>query len=502
MTIKVFNPQISIVLKKNVHSLAGNDAFNRLALIRSMDGTLDKTKVQKAQSIEHDITKYIGDRGAVRTMKSINDPSGGFTITLPDAKCDEVKDSLYALFEPMDIIEIRMARNNRLPTSLTGGSTSKLPLVMRGFISSVRRVASMGDEGPERSIVVSGHDAGKLWLIHQYLFKLAALTQSQLESFRMAAILGIDSNIVPVGKFIELFTEVFMNKAIENMNGYVIGSFPKFVVKSSVIEGGVFFATDVSMEGPYWNAVSFYADRPWNEIFIEDTEEAPLLVFRPSPYRDVDGKMILEGAVMPEIIDMPADQIVSMDVARSDSRVANVFWVEPGASSLDSTILSAIANFQTGESTDFNYVNNMPEIFGQKEMRHGSTLVPVDGIDPVTHRSAKGQRLADDDRTQWYIHRMLQLKAMNRDDGVFEEGSLLVRGNEKLKIGRYIEITMGETNTGTNSLYYVTRVSHNFSPFRLWTTNLSLERGTGFLDRLRSQSNPYFDEGRRGPYTQ
>ena len=44
------------------------------------------------------------------------------------------------------------------------------------------------------------------------------------------------------------------------------------------------------------------------------------------------------------------------------------------------------------------------------------------------------------------------------------------------------------------------RVTHNVAPLDGWTTQISLERGMGFLERLRMASAPFWKEGRRGPY--
>jgi hypothetical protein len=69
----------------------------------------------------------------------------------------KAQDSLYALIEPMDMIEIRAARR---PDKFAG---TKLPLIMRGFVSSVRRSESMGEDGtPNRTIMIQGQDSGKL----------------------------------------------------------------------------------------------------------------------------------------------------------------------------------------------------------------------------------------------------------------------------------------------------------------------------------------------------
>ena len=70
---------------------------------------------------------------------------------------DATGDSLYALVEPMDLIEIRIARESHK------NSHKDLPIVMRGFVSEIRRDETMGPDGKaSRRVIISGQDYGKL----------------------------------------------------------------------------------------------------------------------------------------------------------------------------------------------------------------------------------------------------------------------------------------------------------------------------------------------------
>jgi hypothetical protein len=70
-------------------------------------------------------------------------------------RCCRVRQSLYAMIEPMDIIEIRMAH---APSSYE----DRIPVVMRGFVGMIRRSRSMSGGKPQRTVMVAGNDYGKI----------------------------------------------------------------------------------------------------------------------------------------------------------------------------------------------------------------------------------------------------------------------------------------------------------------------------------------------------
>lgn len=96
----------------------------------------------------------------------------------------------------------------------------------------------------------------------------------------------------------------------------------------------------------------------------------------------------------------------------------------------------------------------------------------------------------------WHEARGEALKQINRDNGVLEDGSAMVRGHEELKPGRCWGLDRGSLRWQA----YISAVAHDIPPFGAWTTNLTLERGTGFYVRSRTEGSPYFAEGARGPF--
>jgi hypothetical protein len=443
-----------------------------------------------------DLTPYLGAAGAVRTIKDIDQPAGGFSITFADRMHPEFGDTVYALVEPMDLVEIRASRT---PERYAG---TTLPLVMRGFVSTVDRAEAMSQAGkPDRTVTIAGQDMGKLLSIHHVYFETFALTdQDYLTTFHLFSSLGIQ--IVPQGvsAFMRDLIQNVVNKKIDQLGVFADAQIKPFVVDASVPDGVVIPQVAMSMDAfNLWQLAELFADRPWNEMFVEDHEDGPHFVFRPAPYRDLTTReMILNGASDPGTIEVDIEDVVAMTVKRSDTRVANLFIVDASTSVLDTNGRLQMAALQAGIPVDFEYDGNKPELFGTKKMSARSTLWNDGAPGPVNTLPPDQQAKGVGDYTQWFAQRTKDLKAMNRDNAAFEEGGMVCKGSEDLLIGHYLQLTRGDLMSHA----YITQVSHNFQPLTVWTTSLHVIRGTGYIDRNLIQSgSPFIQEGRRGPYS-
>jgi hypothetical protein len=484
MAITVYTPAIQVTLFKVVQRSAGTDgaAARYTAAQRTVD-----------------LTPYLGDAGAVRTAKALSEAAGGFSITFADKTDPAISDSAYAVIEPMDGIEIRAARS---PNLYAGGN---LPLIMRGYVISVRRAESVDAEGnPQRAVIVQGQDAGALWLLNNLYFMLSTLPVSQggskdyLSIFQLNAVTGIAPQLYSANQFMQTFVDQVVNPRVRMLDIVSSNQFPTFTVAASVPDGAVYPQQGINLDAmSLWQAASMFADRPWNEFFIQDLEAGPQLVFRPVPYKDLTGNYIINGAVDPGTINLDIAAVVALDVMRSNARVANFWWVPVGNSSLLTNGAATTAALISGEPLETGYENNDPNLYGVRRMEAASNLLPTSiGAIPGMLPPAERQTAAAD-ITQWNIARATQLKLMNHDNSVYEEGTALVQGNENLVIGKYLHLTRGALVAD----YYIERVAHSFSPMKTWTTNLAMVRGTGFLNRIKYTGSPSAAEGRYGPYS-
>ncbi len=439
-----------------------------------------------------DLTQYMTENDTIHTTKALASPEGGMVITIADQLSTELQDTIYALVEPMDMIEIRATR---YPQDFSG---DPLPLIMRAYVSTIDRIESIGDDGaPQRQVVIRGNDSGKLWMINQVLYEFQQSSgKSFLDPFAMQAAVGIDGAPQPVGDYMQKLTD-YMNTKTKALAAYGKQVVPAFKLVSTVKDGQAWVQAITKADGPLWGYVEAFVDRPWNEAFILDNETQPTLYFRPAPYKDLNGKFILPGAADPGTVDIAAVELISINMRRSDARVANFFWVPPGSATLESGGFLTAAALANALPVDADYGNNSPTLYGERMMRTETSLIPSDVTLPPTMLPPEMRAAAKGEYVAWNILRGAQLKAMNRDNSVLEEGTLTVNGVETLQIGKYARVTRGSVV----STSYITVVAHTIAPFHSWVSNLTVERGMGFYDRDKSDNFPFFAEGRPGPYT-
>lgn len=434
-----------------------------------------------------DLTPFLGMSGSIITQKDLVEPAGGFSITIADKVAPEVQDSLYGLIEPMDLIEIRATR---APQNYAG---RQYPIIMRGWVSAVRRVERIAQDGsPQRVVVIMGQDSGKLWLIAQILWELLQVTdQPFLNTFHMQAVTGLSVAQLPVGEFMSQLVTQVMNPKLQDLAAFSSNAIAPFGVDVSVKHGTVSPSMASQFDSqPVWSLAAAFADRPWNELFIEDREDAPYLVFRPTPFKDINGQFIDPDASDPGSFAVDASVVTSLDLAHTDARVANFFWVPPGTSTLDSDAVVSKALLINGQPLDFDYPNNNPVLYGVRKMEVNTSLLPDNVADYTSDISGS-------DYNFWFSQRSQLLEKQNRDNAVWEEGTISLQGNENLRAGQYMKFTRGQMR----SEHYAVGVAHQIFPMRGWTSSISLVRGTGFLVRNQSTQPAMWLEGRPGPYS-
>lgn len=446
-----------------------------------------------------DLAPFLGDAGGVRVSKSVRGAAGSFTVHLTDEIKLDAQDSLYGLIEPMDVIEIRMAGD--------AYKNATLPIMMRGFVGGVRRVQSMTQGGqPQRSVIITGHDYGKIWQILQifYMPNVPA-TDNLITSFPFYARFGITFNIEQMGTFVSEVFDKIVNPYIVNMGdiGGNADTSPLLEIQQDiqVLHGKVSpYGIGAWGGGSIYDLLSTFGDiKAWNELFIEDREDAPYVVYRPNPFKTADSKEFIQEMIedaLPAVIDIDLTDVVGYDVGRSDEDVANYFWVDSPRFMLNyDETMRAFAYYGAPDTFLIqNYGNVDPRLYGTRKMQV-STDLGGDGESTNGNGTPDGsQRQQDQDALiGWMNGRRLQLIAQNKDNVVFESGSFNLKGNESIRAGTYLRLTHGNMQ----SLYYVVAVNHDYKPFGHFMTSAQVERGTGFIDRAQQGSglaSPYWAE--------
>ena len=483
--IRVNTPEISVVLRK----IARNQSQK-------------SSRFQRDQE-PFDLTPYLTEESSVSISRGINQPSGTFQITMSDRDVmhGRTRDSMYGIAEPMDVIEIRMARDayeyNDASLYPELGDI-KLPLVFRGLVSEVRRDESVGGDGkPRRVVSISGHDWGKFLQIMQCKFIKGNPLQQNWLANMIQIHFGIEYKIIKAGDLVTDLTKKFVNEALSRYNspGIIVpfevdvsGADPRdFVMPQGF---GIF-------QGTLWEFYHVFGDLgPYYEMFIDDGEKFPKLIYRKPPYITAGGVSINPVSPVGKIVNVAPETVQRISVSRTDSNVANWFWVDHHRTALIQGFdQKMFAQADNAFNSFVDTPNSAKEIYGIKTMEvtsnHGFLSQGADAktlqVDSIGFNTYVRQKIA-------------QLQSANQDNVVFEQGSLTLAGNEKIKVGQMLSVARGRNI----NQYYAQSVTHSFLPFRSFTTSVNFIRGTGFINRSTNEANqvwaPYLEDIGRSPY--
>lgn len=456
-----------------------------------------------------DLAPWLGDGSSITTQKSVRDAAGGFALTVADRPyADAVEgglDSLYGLIEPMDLVEIRLLHN---PQS---GQTT-LPVVMRGFVAKVSRNEGMSPEGkPERSVVINGHDYGKIWQMLQIFYGPEYIIGSEiLSTMRLLDQFGGGfNNAISNKDFVRLMIEGVVNPFLAKVLPAGSG-FPLITVSNENVQAGATGIAGIqTQEGTVYDLLKTYMDvGAFNELFLTEDDDGVYCVYRQNPVLDLDGKPVdttqtrhpysgpLDvGATTLAAVSVDIKDVESINLSRSDEGVANYYWVQAPSFSLNSDVVQRQVAYTAEDraSVDLSaYPNSAQDLYGLRMMRLSTTLGgAIDNVKSGLTQEAHEQR--DALLNEWLRERRKFVVAQNKDNSLLESGTIRMRGNERIRPGNYINLRRG----AFSALYYVTTVSHQFMPYRGFFTTLTVERGLGFANRIKMASgigSPYLAE--------
>lgn len=497
--VKVYQPDLRIMLYKTIKRT-------------TLDGQTPVSERYKGINQPIELTPYLSEQRGIRTSKSLRDPAGGFSITLADKpyKQDGAFETLAGVIESMDYIEIRMRHD---PPDLIGNliadadaDATRPPIVLRGFVSEITRTETMGADGrPQRSVIINGQDYGKLWQMLQILyFPGYVIGQDILSNFKLYERFGAGFKTTQTAA--EFVSEV-ISKIV---NPYLKGlmpentSHPKEIKTDIRVKHGTTSVTGPqNQEGAVYDLLKTYGDvGVWNELFIEDREDGVYCVYRPNPSKDVNGKSIYPQVFSdkdyeaPPTIDLPGEDVLSLTLSRSDANVANFYWVRAPRFELNSNVemqLFAIQGADRDTVLTDTYQNSAMALYGTRVM-YGQTQQGGDDI--ATFNSglpASEDKKRTTDITAWIRACRTFMLQQNKDNILLEHGTMRIRGNEQIRPGMFVRLVRGSFAAE----YYVVQVEHEYVPFGGFFSTLTVERGMGFVERVKrggGADSPYLAE--------
>jgi len=478
MSVPVLHPEARVTLHKLVRRTTVNGSIPAAERYAQADRTLD-------------LTPILSEYGSIHLSKHIRQPAGSFALIFSDAPQGSPLETIYGLIEPMDGIEIRLSHRH-IP-----GRTP--PIVMRGFVSAVRRSQTIGERGaPMRTVVVEGHDYGKVWAMLRVLRRpWFALGTTWLSSFPLFERFGIGmETTLPASDFIRQLVERILNP---HLDGMLPSDWPMpraFTVETLVEHGRTSVTGPQNAEGTVYQIAAEFTDvtAGFNELYVEDRPDNVTVVFRPNPAIDLDGSPIqpLPGGTRPVMPNIPGADILALELARSDTDVANYFWVEdPRFELIRSFPLQYQAATSAQRETVFmeRHPNNLPSIYGLRPMVTATQMGESDNFQSGQRETAEVGR--EQANIRWLDDRRIVLGRTNRDNALLETGTARIAGNENIRPGQHVVLGSGDLAAP----YYVASVTHDYIPFRGFFTTLGLERGQGFAKRIQlGRTSPYLAE--------
>lgn len=505
---KIASPEIQILLYKTI----SRESFSAMA---------PASVRYKGKTPIIDITDYLGEGSAVNVRKSIREPAGTFSISFVDRPQSSITyyendkenelsiETIYALVEPMDMVEIRMWGG-------LGKRPEKLPVKMRGFVSDIARNQTMGSEGtPVRNVSITGHDYGKIWQMYQILYLPAYVAGVPLLSnFEFSELFGTDvENTIPARVFVSRVIDKIINPF---MSGFIPDEtdMPKSIGHRDYITvpNGVMNNAYQNEQGNVYDLLKRFGDVGiWNELFILDFNQSVECVYRVAPALalsagDEQSLMIQEGALLPPIINILDESITNISAKRTDAGVANFFWVNNQRFDLINETYRKLFGLSASDQSIYStsHQNNDPKLYGVRPLYGDSAQAGNDSVNlnsgvTESELDSYGNQFAD-----WINIRRVAMAALNMDNSVFETGSLEIKGGperepdengniEAMKAGDYIRFTMGNLS----SIAYITDISDQFLPYVSYKTTLTYERGNNFATRGGLESakeSPYLYE--------
>lgn len=393
----------------------------------------------------YEINSYVGDPNsdvlAVTTTKSLGSASGTFTIDFVTKK-DAEKKTWADKIEVFDYVEIKMQ----------GIDDDHLKMVMRGLVDSIEFSESYEGGLPVRRITVSGRDLGVLFTdfciwypieLQPWAKIIGCLSWDPLPEIMMSPQDMFDWIIKKWLSTVDL--KVGRYYGDQQISTGVASKYVKVFAAaiSDKLKAHIFTYYD-GKEGPFWNALDEWADKPWHELMIFDTDDSAILCLRPSRLKDMKG-VYYHGTLsaMKAIPDAYQEDIhfsdvdkVSMTVRKSSNQIHNYIFTYPNVpENADDYRAMAVEDHANDPwnsmnpymailpPTDYSEVPSTNEPlsytgrYGMRQLYLRTNFVPIDAGQPYKEKNLEPQR------------------EYETPEGLAISHAPNVGGNEKRKIG-------------------------------------------------------------------
>ena len=500
---------------------------------KSSNGNIDTFRI-KVIVAGLDLTQYVVSGSVSRALTS---PAGTWTLYLRPIIRKNVMVDLPIRVN--DYVEIRIDRSK---TNSASKRNNEPVLIMRGLVSliSMSESPSQGPDGsPSRMFSISGHDMVKILQNRRLvvppsvvtgdktLFTNTASDDGRNIFFNLFPTLTIMNNSggaqpwMPISKWVEAFVINAMKGSLADKGDNAAARTFQFDVKFNIPTSdgkelqsdgenslmGVFQLPLLqNWTGTYWTFIEYFIQRPFFEIFAEDTEDTTNIIVRWTPYRNGNNEFpsyekqsgkYSWAKESPETIEIERSQIIQRELRRSDQDRYTYFWTQYATGAFGDTNGQMALPDNPG-AAQINPYYDMAGIaqFGYKPMVTKITFLPNSLQGYLKNTPSDMTRKTDTaeglQARNYIIEHLTMLNKWIIDVFSFTDalysGVFVIRGNPNIKIGQELIIPAGPDATDKFGVqeerYYVQSVEHSFKifPSPQFLTKIQVSRGTGITE--------------------
>jgi murein DD-endopeptidase MepM/ murein hydrolase activator NlpD len=433
----------------------------------------------------------------VQTHKDIGQVAGTFTLRLVARRNTEHK-TWAQIIKPGDYVEIRLANNWVV-------SPADETLVMRGFVDATTESKGETTDGsPSAYVEIQGRDYGKLLLrslfvLYPSVNKYGVAYGSHITDWAAPELdlYHLPLAMVQPADFVNKIMALVTGSGDAAAGGHPSGIMPipqgapdfKISVGKSLDDFVIVNPTEAPYTGSVWNLLSYYQNAPYWEMFVtDDTNLAgegaptgdsglqPQFVWRRSPYHNKDFKVAAQkpdaNLIFPDVSVSLVRDVEQMGLTRTDEQAFSYFLCIPR---IDNDMdegwwLMFSPPQQWGGSAIWD--QTITRWLGFAPLEAPLTLAPAGSAEmgsstetTVAVDLSTNFKPVADEFSQW-------LADVYTRNYLYESGTITVKGNPALRIGRHLTIEE------TGQQLYIETVDHNFTVDPLgFHTTVGVTRG-------------------------
>jgi len=465
---------------------------------------------QLANSSMKDVTKKVME---ISYEKALADPAGSFEITLPNDRDwkQEIKPGFWLLIymSNTDDLAVPTGTEEIKPRDLQEQS-DKLRCI--GYVERVSAKGTVGEKGEyDTTYTVSGRDFGVVYqetqIWHNTVFFERALLDSATTRLNSRTIKTVDGLLDTMHRLMYSPADF---KGLANNNKSLTKTALQWLFPSKLLEsinvktkrGAPFLGNIIDLlqfetsrcsypvenplsllNGRAWDTLKSHSIELFHELFPEIGDDGhPHLNFRPIPWRIrqkpiVDRLFTNKGRALFGNVDrvqMPSLDIIDFDLGEDNHARYNLFFTTVNTSLY--TVQDSIAGVNNNDPN-----TGFPRIQQSSIKRHGLRLM----YNEINTMIQLNTEKIDKKLLEGYNELMLEYW----NNAVFlESGNMTIIGNNKIKIGKVLEIEK-DAPYNSEKLFYIEGYRDSFfvqeNGVGEWTQSLTLTRGIEKQDLIR-----------------